>query len=306
MSNRSMSGSLFLVHSPNAKPALFHFTMSQHTAMAVQITITANDITAIYEGTVASVPGKNLCFAHFGCKLLATLLKDFKDKSWPFPGELAAAWNKARPRWRDKKDAVVRLADALRTATDACGLHGLVLLDTMRKGSDYWRPGKLLTDTVDRIRHEASQDWDVTYARDDRWCPPAELLDDFRKKEKMPFGEYAARYAQSLTQEAIEAAAWTVISAQSQRKMAAFYCTDPYLPGYGDSTQTGSLPYEQRTWLDHCPGMEHLREYGCHRVVLAEEIAKFLVKCGASVTLCEVEQNSPAHVRPFSPPPNSN
>ena len=141
----------------------------------------------------------NLCFAHFGCRLLATLLEDFKKKSWPFPNELAAAWNKARPRWRDKKDAVARLADALRTATDACGLHGLVLLDTMRNGSDYWRPGKLLTDTVDRIRHEASQDWDVTYARDDRWCPPAELLDDFRKKEKMPFGEYAARYAQSLS-----------------------------------------------------------------------------------------------------------
>ena len=272
--------------------------------MSVEITVGANEIRAIYEDTVASVPGKNLCFAHFGCKLQATLLEDFKRKSWPFPGELAAAWNKARPGWRDKKNAVPRLADALCTATEACGLHGLVLLDTMRNGSDYWRPGKFLTQTADRIRQEASQDWDVTYARDDRWCPPAELLDDFRKKEKMSFGEYAARYAQSLTQEAIEAAARTVISAQAQRKMAAFYCTDPYLPGYGDSTQTGSLPYEQRTWLDQCPGMEHLREYGCHRVVLAEEIAKFLVKCGASVNLYEIEQNSPAHVRRLSPRPN--
>ena len=159
--------------------------MSQHTAMAVQITVVTIEIRAVYEGTVASVAGKNLCFAHFDCKLQGTLLEDFKRKSWPFPGELAAAWNKARPCWRDKKDAVARLADALRTATDACGLHRLVLLDAMRNGSDYWRPGKFSTQTVDRIRHEASQDWDVTYARDDRWCPPAELLDDFRKKDTM-------------------------------------------------------------------------------------------------------------------------
>ena len=121
LSNRRESGSLFLVHSPNAKPALFHFTLSQHTAMAIQITVTANDITAVYEDTIASVPGNSLCFAHFGCKLLGTLLDDFKKNSWPFPDDLAAAWNKARPGWRNKKDAVARLADALLTATDACG-----------------------------------------------------------------------------------------------------------------------------------------------------------------------------------------
>ena len=296
--------SLLLVHLPEARPARFYFTLSQQNAMAVQITVAANEIKAVYEGTVASVPGDSLCFAHFGCKLPGTLLEDFKRKSWPFPGELAAAWNKGRPRWRDKKDAVARLADALRTATDACGLHGLVLLDTMRNGSDYWRPGKFLTQTADRIRQEAPQDCDVTYVRDDRWCPSSELLAEFRKSATMPFGDYAARYAEELTQEAIAAAAWTVISAQAQRKMAAFYCTDPYLPDYGDATQVGNVPYEQRPWLDQRSGMQQLREYGCHRVILAEEIAKFLVKCGASVALYEIDQNSPAHVRRFSPQPN--
>ena len=175
----------------------------------------------------------------------------------------------------------------------------------MRNGSDYWRPGNLLTKTADGIRHKAPEGWVLTYARDDRWCPPAELLDEFRDKETMPFGEYAARYAKSLTGEAIEAAAWAVISAQAQRKMAAFYCTDPYLPGYGDSTQTGTVTYEQRPWLDQRPGMERLREYGCHRVVLAEEVARFLVKCGASVVLYEIDQSTPPHVRRISPQPKT-
>ena len=206
-----MSGSLLLVHLPNVKPGQFYFTLSQHTAMSVQITVAANEIRAVYEDTVASVPGNNLCFAHFGCKLLGTLLDDFKKNSWPFPGDLAAAWDKARPGWRDKKEAVGRLADSLRTATDVCGFHGLVLVDTMRKGSDYWRPGNLLTQAADQIRQKASQDWSVTYCRDDRWCPSSVLLAEFRENATMPFGEYAARYARDLSQESVEAAAWTVI-----------------------------------------------------------------------------------------------
>ncbi|MGO9109718.1 MAG: hypothetical protein ACLP9L_10830, partial [Thermoguttaceae bacterium] len=234
------------------------------------------------------------------CKLLGTLLDDSRKNSWSFPSDLAAGWDKARPYWRDKKDAVPRLANALLTATNESGLNGLVLVDTMRKGSDYWRPGNLLTQTADRIRQEASQDWDVTYARDDRLCPSSELLAEFRASVAMPFGDYAAQYASNLTKEAIEGAAWSVIIAQAQRKMAAFYCTDPYVPGYGDSTQMGRLPYEQRPWLDHRSGMPCLREYGCHRVVLAEEISKFLVGYGASVTLYEIEQLAPAHVRRFS------
>ena len=291
-----------LTRSPRS---LFHFTLREHAAMPIEINVAANDITAVHENIMASVPGNTLCFAHFGCKLLGTLLDDFKKNSWAFPDDLAAAWNTARPGWRDKKDAVPRLADALLAANKACGSQGLVLCDTMRKGSDYWRPGNLLTKTADGIRHKAPQGWVVTYARDDRWCPPAELLDEFRDEDTMPFSEYAARYAKSLTREAIEAAAWAVISAQAQRKIAAFYCTDPYLPGYGDSTQTGSVPYEQRPWLDQRPGMERLREYGCHRVVLAEEVAEFLAKCGASVALYEIDQSSPAHVRRFLPPPNT-
>lgn len=269
--------------------------------MTIEITVTANDITAVYENTIASVPGKSLCFAHFGCKLLGTLHDDLKRDSWSGLDDLVAAWNTARPGWRNREQAFAQLADALLAATTACGSHGLVFCDTMRKGSDYWRPGNLLTRTADRIRQKATQDCVVTYARDDRWCPPAELLDEFRDKETMPFGEYATRYAQSLTQEAIEAAAWTVISAHAQRKMAAFYCTDPYLPNYGDSTRMGSSPYDQRPWLDQQPRMERMREYGCHRVVLAEEIAKFLARHGACIAVYEIDQSSPAHVRRFSP-----
>jgi hypothetical protein len=57
----------------------------------------------------------------------------------------------------------------------------------------------------------------------------------------------------------------------------------------------GSVPYDQRPWLDQRPGLQRLREYGCHRVGLAKEIAKFLAKCGASVALYEIDQCSPAH-----------
>ena len=133
--------------------------------MTVQITVRADDITAVYENIIASVPGNNLCFAHFGCKLPGTLLDDFKKNSWLFPSDLAAAWDKARPGWRNKKDAVSKLADALLTATKACNLRGLVLCDTMRRGSDYWRPGNLLTQAANRIRQKAPQDWTVTCAR---------------------------------------------------------------------------------------------------------------------------------------------
>ena len=92
--------------------------------MTIEIAVAADDITAVYENMMASLPGNNLCFAHFGCKLLGTLLDDFKKNSWTFPDGLAAAWNTARPGWRNKSESVAKLADALFTATKACGLQG--------------------------------------------------------------------------------------------------------------------------------------------------------------------------------------
>lgn len=102
----------------------------------------------------------------------------------------------------------------------------MVLYDTMRKGSDYWRPGNLLTLAAqvvrDNVPHHA-----VSYARQDVLCPPLELLEQFRTTA-MTFGEYATEYAAYLREgnpSPLSVAAGAVILAQLQGFLAAFYCT---------------------------------------------------------------------------------
>src|SRR5438552_248858 len=78
----------------------------------------------------------------------------------------------------------------------------------------------------------------------------------------------------------IRLAAAAVLLAQARGRLAAFYCVDPYIPGYGRARELlSAVPYAQRSWA------AGLREDGCHRVVLAEETTRFFRDRGVAVRL---------------------
>ncbi|HYV35803.1 MAG TPA: hypothetical protein VE988_08880 [Gemmataceae bacterium] len=115
----------------------------------------------------------------------------------------------------------------------------------------------------------------------------------------MSFGQYAQEYADHLqcgSPSPIETAAAAVIVSQTQGHLAAFYCTDPHIPDYGDpeAILTGT-PYNLRHWLDSMESS--LREPGCHRVILAEEIGRYFSRCGIKSEVIEIDQSRERHLR---------
>jgi hypothetical protein len=264
---------------------------------------TGSGLTAQSGGLTAALPaGSPVRLAHFGCSLLGNLRKTQKDRKTgitppplvPRGSPLDVLWSRGiGPRWASTDDATGRLGRELAQAAQLAGVSGLILWDTMRNGSDYWRPGNLLTKAADQACASRSG-LVVSYAREDELCPPPALLDAFNTTA-MTFGQYAQSYADYLRQGSadrtppVELGAAAVITAQAQGRLAAFYCTDPYIPGFGEAGAflTGT-PYDRRRWLDQ----EHpaLRQPGCHRVVLAEEVARFFRESGMAVEVLEVEQ----------------
>jgi hypothetical protein len=228
----------------------------------------------------ARLDGSAVRFAHAGLMLLGKIKKKVRENA----PDHAAAWEEAfGPAWKDDKEAKPKLAASLADTMKQAGVGGLVLWDTMRNGSDYWRPGNLLTEAVDLVR-QFDPSAAISYAREDGLCPPASLLDRFAKDGAMTFGEYAEQYAQYLRSEGrLAIAAAAVLTALAVDRLAVFYCVDPYIPGYGDPSQAVSdLSYTARSWM---PG---LRDEGCHRVVLASELARYFLGLGLHVQLLEV------------------
>ena len=237
--------------------------------------------------------GNTVWVAHFGCRLPGCLRKkdQGQDPAVPRQSPLDRTWTEAYGGdWARTEDATGKLGRGLTQAANLAEASGVVLYDTMRKGSDYWRPGNLLTLAAqvvrDNVPHHA-----VSYARQDVLCPPPELLEQFRTTA-MTFGEYATEYAAYLREgnpSPLSEAAGAVILAQLQGLLATFYCTDPYIPSYGDpaALQVGT-PYNQRHWLDQ--DEPKLRNYGCHRVVLTEEVARFFSHQGVPTAVIEIDQ----------------
>jgi len=223
-------------------------------------------------------------FGHLGCRTL---------RSWagaPKDAELRAA-RRAFARERVGEEVLVacgrekateRLGRTLAEGLAGRGLAGVDLWDTMRTGSDYWRPGGLLTQAA------ASRGLDVRYLRRDDLCPEPELLARFRRSG-MPFAHYAAEYGASLEAEGgrrLQLAVEAIVRAQAEGRVAVFYCTDPHLPGYAPADQLCSdLPLEERAW---CPD-PLVREEGCHRVVLADRIGRWLLERGLDLELLEFD-----------------
>jgi len=71
-----------------------------------------------------------------------------------------------------------RLGTVLAQAVESSSLAGIALWDTMRKGSDYWRPGKFLSAAVEWMPLELQRQ--TSFHLRDEFCPPAQLLDEFR------------------------------------------------------------------------------------------------------------------------------
>jgi hypothetical protein len=237
--------------------------------------------------------GPRVQFAHLGCKLLGTIAGD--KKTAEASPDVFREWDtNFGKQWRDKSEPIRRLASTLATTVGQANASGLVLWDTMRKGSNAWRPGAYLTDAADQLRR-IMHGCAVSYAREDALCPPRDLLEK-AARERMSFGDYADAYAQHLRSEGgLEMAAAAVVMASACGRLAAFYCTDPYIPRY---TRPGELlddtPYSRRHWL---PG---LPRQGCHRVVLAAEVAKLFRDNHVSVELLEVDQTfGQCHVRAY-------
>ena len=244
----------------------------------MDIEITRNDeyLSVSWNATSAQLHVSDFQLGHMGCKLLGTLTT--------VPQNLSRQWDESFGRnWRNKRDSKLRLSRALEDALRESQLTGAVLWDTMRTGSDYWRPGKLLLDCVEMLPSAFRNG--ISYAREDVFCPPRDLLTQFMQDDTMSFGQYALKYSQYLkTGNILPLATASVLFNLAQGRLPIFYCVDPYIPDYADRSEFCSdIPYNRRHWLDE------LRTEGCHRLVLIEEIIKTLLSYDIQVNLFELD-----------------
>lgn len=243
------------------------------------------------DGSLAArVDADAIRFGHLGCRLLGSVKT---------PPALAARWDLefgGRSRWKAGA-AVARLAHALAGTARAAATPAVALWDTMRKGSDYWRPGRLLREVAEELASQPDAPA-VHYGREDLLAPSMALLEAFRA-EHLPYGDFAQRYCEELHGSgAIGRAAAAVVLELARGRLPLFYCADPYVPGYGDPARMARAGgYRERPWLAELPSE------GCHRVVLAEEVARWFLARGVPVALFEVDQLSEHghHLRRLSP-----
>lgn len=240
-------------------------------------------------GLTAKVETGELLIAHMGCMLPATTLPkklEFPDQHLAVT-ELLDKHYGARKAWKTPAKATELLGKSLLSISRLAESKGIQLFDTIRSGSDYWRPGKLLTDSVEAMKNLSERQFDVSvgYGRLDELCPSSDLLREFRADESMTFGQYAERYATELRSNGgLELAIAELIMQNSRGRIPVFYCTDPYIKGYCRSDDWLGQPYLSRGWLGT------LRETGCHRVILVEEIIRRVVDRGFTVRLFELDQ----------------
>lgn len=199
------------------------------------------------------------------------------------------AWSRCPP---PELGAVGAVARVLQTACARAGgwVEGVDLVDTMRGGSGYWRPGKLLHQVADRLR---AQGLEVGYAREDAWCPRPAVLEAFVRAQALSFGQFAAAYAEDLRQGALEQAAFQCLMSLSRKRIPLFYCVDPHLPGFAEAIPRDE-PYAERSYRSDHPDL------GCHRFVLGEELLRFFRERSRSGSLLELDPSfNEVHVRSF-------
>ena len=241
--------------------------------MELEIKVLDDKFHVTWHNISAQISTSNICIGHLGCKLLSTINN--------IPPKLISHWDqKIGKHWKSKKDSKSKLAMALEKAIQDSGQNGAILWDTMRTGSDYWRPGKLLSDVVE----EMNEQYKVSYSREDFLCPGKELLSKFMNSD-MSFGEYAEQYAQYLrTGNILYVGMAHVLLGLAKHELPVFYCVDPYIPDYANPKELFSnMPYKERYWLPEIP------KEGCHRIILVEEIVKKIAEYDVAVNVFEVD-----------------
>jgi hypothetical protein len=247
---------------------------------------------------IARVESGTIRIAHMGCKLAKTCLPARKlfPQQYLDVAEYLDRQYGSRRVWNTSQPATTLLARSLASLLQYTGATGIELVDTMRKGSDYWRPGNLLSEAVRSMESNAQLESNrVSFGRFDALCPSALLLQEFQRNESMAFGEYAAAYAAESNARGLELAVSECIVSNARGRIPVYYCTDPFLRGYCSSSQALG-DYRLRTW------MPALRDAGCHRVVLVEELVKAFTAHGFQVELFELDQlaENGLHRRLFS------
>lgn len=256
----------------------------------IQFDATKQEVT-MRDGELFATATGPLRFGHLGCKVLKTVPEDLKKAGASMPESLAEFWDVEAPGWRKAPPAGAAgaVANSLRRARTISKAEGIELWDTMRGGSDYWRPGKLLSDAAGMLAEGV-----VTFRRHEALCPPRLLLDRFRNEPGMSFPEYARHYADYLLDQGrLEIALAAVVEAQARGRVPVFYCTDPFIPGYAKKSESFSdTPFDQRAW----PLAPTLREAGCHRVILCDLLGARLRKERIAFQLLELDPTTGAAV----------
>lgn len=252
--------------------------------MTLDMQIHVDRIEVRWGSLVGSVERKALALAHLGTPL--------ELPRQDVPEDLAARWDARYDKRRSSKKRdqsawnwcrgpkTVACAEALRSALVQSGLAGVVIRDTMRNGSDYWRPGKLLSQVAGSLS-KGDCPCEASFARHDATCPPTHLLNAFSGPDR-PFGWYVDAYARYLRESGtVERTAAEVVFDLARGRLPVFFCSDPYIPDYCDPTQVPDIPYLERSWT-RAPG---LRSVGCHRVILVEELVRHFREHGLGVAL---------------------
>ncbi len=249
--------------------------------MSIKFELKNGSLSCQWNDSSATIDVSSLFICHMGCKLLGTL---------KIPQHLVLKWKEefGHNDWKKTNDSKLKLSKSITQAITMSATEGAVLWDTMRLGSDYWRSGNLLSETIQLTDYSTT----ISFYKEDVLTPPKDLLESFKDNVHMSFGQYAEAYSKYL-QEYIPIAMASVIFDLSKNRLPILYCIDPYIPSYGNRHQCFcNTPYDERDWLDE------LRIDGCHRVVLVEEIAPRFLKLGVDVKILEIDQSfSTVHSR---------
>lgn len=233
--------------------------------------------------TTAQVSGHIVQLGHVGLRVLGVVAKEV-DLPHAYELELDQRFGRA---WRNTTHATKRLGRTLWKAANATGLDGFALIDTMRTGSDYWRPGKglLLAAEVARgLAREEGKLLRIRYEREDELCPEPDLLDRFRHEAAMTFAEYAQAYSDYLVKHVgIERVVAMFVRPLSEGLLGLVTCVDPYMPDYGNHAELGTdKPWTTRSSL------AGYRD-GCHRIVLVDLATRYLLDRGFEVRISELD-----------------
>jgi len=245
-----------------------------------------------YDGRLHVEAPATLTFGVLGLKCVSKVKSSLPSN---YAQELKAllprqAWSRCPP---PDLGAVGAVARVLATACASVGdwVEGVDLVDTMRGGSGYWRPGKLLLQVADQLREQGLS---VGYARDDAWCPPPAILNGFVRERAFGFGRFCEAYAEALRRGGgLDQAGFQCLLSLARRRIAIFYCVDPHLPKFAEPFPQ-QVPYAERTYRSDHPDL------GCHRFVLGEELARLFSQLDKTGQLLELDPSfNEVHVRSF-------